>query len=310
MAGDPHSFSVVVPVRDDPAGLTACLAALSRQTLSHDDFEVIVVDDGSSRPLSKPAPGLIPRLTIVRTPKSNAFSARNAGASIACGRYLAFCDADCRPAASWLSSLLRLLDDRCVVAGAVAMVLPRRPSTWTLLDLGAYLDQESFVARNRAVTANLAVSRALFWRIGGFDDSQASGGDFDFTERCCADGYELRFAPECIVEHPTRDSARSHLGKLWRDDRSYAARRPETLPRLAVRWIPFGELYWRARTRHPLAVDQHRVRRYGLRPGLTEQARAVSLRYTLLPAWRMAAHLTGFATQSSRRGRGARARGR
>ena len=54
-------FSVVVPTYERSALMARCLAALAQQDYPRDRFEVVVVDDGSVRPLAEtiaPPPGL------------------------------------------------------------------------------------------------------------------------------------------------------------------------------------------------------------------------------------------------------------
>ena len=299
MQSDALRFSVIVPVHDDNESLAGCLTALRRQTVPPEAYEVIVVDDGSAVPAACALAAPDANVQFVRVDHRNSFAARNSGVGLATGAYLAFCDADCRPEPDWLASLSAIVRPDRLVAGAVAMTVPDPATWWTLLDLGAYLDQERLVLANRAVTANLVVARSVFEAVGGFEATQASGGDFAFTERCCRLGYELTYARTCVVCHPTRDSARSHLGKLWRDDRSYAARRTDGLWKMAARWTGAGELCWRAVTRRPIVVDAERAALLGLQPRRGDMVGVALLRYGVLPVWRMAAHSIGFATQRS-----------
>jgi len=97
-------FTVVVPTRNRPASLAACLEALARQTF--EDFEVVVVDDGS-RPAAEVAPGVVAGRGIrcLRLSGAGPAAARNAGADAAAGAYLAFLDDDCLPEVDWLAQL-------------------------------------------------------------------------------------------------------------------------------------------------------------------------------------------------------------
>lgn len=89
--------SVVIITKDEQPRLRLCLASLGRQTVRWgDDAEVIVVDDGSARPVGRdevPPRGPHPR--ILRNERSRGRSAaRNAGAALARGRRLLFLDGD------------------------------------------------------------------------------------------------------------------------------------------------------------------------------------------------------------------------
>jgi glycosyltransferase involved in cell wall biosynthesis len=83
-------FSVVIPTYGRPALLGDALASVLGQTV--DDFECLVVDDGSHEPPPLPAD---PRVRMVRRPTNGGpAAARNTGIAAATGRYVAFLDDD------------------------------------------------------------------------------------------------------------------------------------------------------------------------------------------------------------------------
>ena len=85
--------SVVVPLYNKACYIERVLASIAAQTLS--DFEVIVVDDGSTDGGDRIAEGYAdPRFRVVRQPNSGPGAARNRGAAEARSPYLAFLDAD------------------------------------------------------------------------------------------------------------------------------------------------------------------------------------------------------------------------
>jgi glycosyltransferase involved in cell wall biosynthesis len=106
--------SVVIPVRDDPAGVLAVTAALEAQTLPRDRFEVIVAVDGGE------APTVPPGVRVEAEPPRNSYAARNRAAR---AEVLAFTDADCVPEPDWLEAGLAALEQADVVAGAVRFTL-------------------------------------------------------------------------------------------------------------------------------------------------------------------------------------------
>jgi hypothetical protein len=201
--------SVVIPVRDDPAGLRAVTAALERQTLPRERFEVIVVVDGGEPP-PVPAGAL-----VIAGPPRNSYAARNRGARAARGAVLAFTDADCLPDPGWLEQGLAGLDGADMVAGAVRFTVAGRLTPWALLDIEHNLDQEAAVRRDVAVTANLFMRRETLAAIGGFDESLPSGSDHDAVLRATRTGAVLRYVARAEVRHPARATARALLAKRW-----------------------------------------------------------------------------------------------
>ncbi len=83
-------FSVVIPTYNRPAYLAEAVASVCAQTV--DDFEIVVVDNGSDRPIDL---GDDPRARLVRFPGNpGAAAARNTGLDAARGEYVAFLDDD------------------------------------------------------------------------------------------------------------------------------------------------------------------------------------------------------------------------
>jgi GT2 family glycosyltransferase len=213
-------FSIVIPTRNRPGPLAACLEAVAALRFPRKRFETIVIDDGGDRP---PDPGLEEvagraRARIVRQPAAGPAAARNRGASEARGEILAFLDDDCAPDPDWLDAL-----DRALAAGTVAgaggrtvNALPENPyasASQALIDyLYAYYNRDR-AAEPMFTTSNLALPRARFREIGGFDQrfARAGGEDRELCLRWARAGGEIRYAPEAIVRHFHRLDLRGFL---------------------------------------------------------------------------------------------------
>lgn len=296
--------SVVVPVRDGAAGLPALIGCLEAQTLPRGRFEVVIGDDGSVDRGTENLDSEDGWLRVTRGPPLTSYAARSRAASLARGRVLAFCDADCRPDPTWLESGLAALEHADVVAGEIRHLAPSRRTVWSLLDMEMSLDQQSAVLSGRAMTANLFVRRELFERLGGFDSSLPSGGDFDFVARSLEDGARLAYSAEAVVRHPTCDDARSFLRKVWFRDRwiTVRKRRGGTPLRLAgyLSLIPLaGPLWARRRLGRPLGLDRARLQAGGMTVGLRDDLRASFLLYLFLPYFSALAQLRGMVAGSS-----------
>jgi glycosyltransferase involved in cell wall biosynthesis len=300
-------ISVVVPVRDGVAGLRALVASLEAQTLPRERFEVVIGDDGSVDGGTDDLDSGDGWLRVTRGPPLTSYAARNRAAGLARGRVLAFCDADCLPDPSWLESGLAALEHAEVVAGEIRHLAPERRTVWSLLDMELSLDQESAVRSGTAMTANLFLRRDLFERLGGFDSSLPSGGDYDLVARLIDDGARLIYSADAIVRHPTCEDARSFLRKVWFRDRwiTVRKRRSGTRLRLAgyLSLVPLaGPLWVRRRRGRPLGLDRRRLQAGGVTVGLQENIRASFLLYLFLPYFSALAQLRGvFAGSGSER---------
>lgn len=199
-------FSVIVPVYIHWHLVPDLLHCLERQTLPADRFEVILVDNGS--PQFEPPDYLPANARILRCDTPGSYAARNLGASQARGDWLVFTDADCRPAADWLTALdaaRERADDGTLIAGAVEVVAQSgRPGAAEIYDVVKGIPQQRYVARGYAATANLAVPMAVFRELGGFDGRRFSGGDADLCRRAVAAGHMLVYAEAMRVDHPAR----------------------------------------------------------------------------------------------------------
>lgn len=196
-------FSVIVPTHNRPQQLCNCLAALARQDFPRDQFEVIVVDDGSEPPAA-----VGPGVTLLRQPNAGPATARNAGAAHARGTHLAFTDDDCAPTTDWLTQLAARLTGapQSMIGGLTVNVLTanRYAAASQLLIDYLYRYYNSDADNARFLTSNnLAMPAALFQTLGGFDSrlTQAAGEDRDLCDRWRHAGYAMRYAPEAIVEH-------------------------------------------------------------------------------------------------------------
>ncbi|WP_170529899.1 glycosyltransferase family 2 protein [Ruegeria arenilitoris] len=86
--------SIIVPAYNTAATLAETLASLLSQT--HDDFEIIIVDDGSQdeTPAIACAHATDPKVRVIRQENRGLAGARNTGIAAARGEFVGFCDAD------------------------------------------------------------------------------------------------------------------------------------------------------------------------------------------------------------------------
>ncbi|TPE48394.1 glycosyltransferase family 2 protein [Amaricoccus solimangrovi] len=203
MPPDAPAFSVVVPVYRQWEHLPRLLAALAAQA-DAPGFELILVDNEpeAAAPRPEAPPGLALRILACARPGS--YAARNLGAAAARGRWLVFTDADCRPAPRWLAALAAGVDPGSLLAGPVEVVGGEPPNPCEIYDMIRGIPQARYVARGYAATANLAVPRAVFEALGGFDPRRLSGGDAEFCRRAGAAGHPLRLVAGALTRHPAR----------------------------------------------------------------------------------------------------------
>lgn len=115
--------SVIIPHYDDLAGLDRCLAALMRQTMARDRYEIIVADNMSPCGETAVRDIVAGRALVVTAAERDAGPARNVAVAHSRGAVLAFTDADCLPAPGWLEAGMAALWDHDIVGGQVDVLI-------------------------------------------------------------------------------------------------------------------------------------------------------------------------------------------
>jgi GT2 family glycosyltransferase len=211
------AISVVVPVRDGADSLEALLSTLAVQTVSPDQFEVVIVDNGSrdGRPA---AIGRAAGAVVVSEPWANRARARNVGVAAAGAPLIAFTDGDCRVARGWLAGLVACLEHAPLVAGPVVVDGNPNPGRCERLEALWRFDQETNVRESHwAASANLGARRDALDAIGGFDPAYLQiGEDVDLCLRARAAGHELAYCAEAVVHHDPETRLRPILGRAFR----------------------------------------------------------------------------------------------
>jgi glycosyltransferase involved in cell wall biosynthesis len=213
------SVSVVIASHRGPERVGACLEGLAAQDYPRDRFEVVVVDDGSPVPLAPRVEEFATELRVNAHRQDNAgpAAARNAGAWRATGELVAFTDDDCLPASDWVRRLVEALfaQPGALAGGTVRNLLHHDPYAEATHGLVAFLDERygDDSARRFFTSSNIAVSRAEFLAVGGFDETfpVPGGEDRELCERWSAEGRPLARAPHAVVWHAHAMTFRSFV---------------------------------------------------------------------------------------------------
>ena len=202
-------ISVVVPTYQRPDALQRCLRALTTQELPREHYEVIVIDDGRrSRSDDRQRSNLQPGSDPCPSSNQGPAAARNHGAQLARGRWLAFTDDDCAPRPSWLCILLGRLEQNpaALVGGQTLNALANNVYAQASQDLVDFLYDyfpRAVSLRPFLTSNNFAADRKRFLELGGFDASFpfAAAEDRDYSERWTTAGGSLSYAPDAKIEH-------------------------------------------------------------------------------------------------------------
>lgn len=207
-------YSVVIPAYNAAKTLPDTLIALKNQSVSPGDYEVIVVDDGSTDKTAAVAHSF--GANCISQPNRGPAAARNQGARVAKGQIILFTDADCAPDKDWIGQMT--LPFRNVQTVGVKGAYRTRQA-----ELAARFAQAEFEDRydllqkvagiDMVDTYSAAFRREIFIAIGLFDESfpVANNEDTELSYRLCSAGHLLVFNPEAVVCHRHQDSFAKYL---------------------------------------------------------------------------------------------------
>jgi glycosyltransferase involved in cell wall biosynthesis len=199
------TISVCVSSKNRATHLPRLVAHLATQDIPHDQFEVIVVDDGSTDETAAVLDELAATapfsLRVLRNDSSRGPAAgRNRAWREARAEVCAFTDDDCLPTPTWLSGILAVIGaGPAVVAGRI---LPPPAEEHRIGPFSRILVASTGYA-GWAAAANLAVRREDLLAVGGFDEDfrNPAGEDTDLALRLMAHGLPFVYAPDAVVLH-------------------------------------------------------------------------------------------------------------
>jgi glycosyltransferase involved in cell wall biosynthesis len=175
--------STVIPTIGRPT-LNRTVTSLLEQAFTAGDFEIIVVND-SGQPLPAAAWQSSPKVTLIETNRRERSVARNAGASLACGRYLHFLDDDDWMAPGALDSLWKLAQaGRAEWLYGATQLVNRQGKA--LIQLQPDLDGNCFVQAMAGEWIPLQASLVeaeQFFALGGFNPRITGPEDNDLLRR-------------------------------------------------------------------------------------------------------------------------------
>ena len=216
-------YSLIIPVYNRPDEVDELLESLTRQHFQ--DFEVLVVEDGSSVPCESVVDRYATSLNIHYLKKANSGpgQTRNFGAERSRGEYLLILDSDCVLPPNYLDAIEAELQkepadafggpDRAHesftrVQKAINYAMTSFFTTGGIR--GGKKKMDKFYPRS----FNMGIRREVYQDLGGFSKMRF-GEDIDFSIRIFKAGYRCRLFPDAWVWHKRRTDWRKFFKQVY-----------------------------------------------------------------------------------------------
>lgn len=241
--------TVIVPTYNRAHCISRAIDSVLGQTFT--DYELLVVDDGSTDNTEQVLARYGEQVTLIRQANQGASAARNRGISHARGEFVAFLDSDdeWRPEklarqVAWLEAqpdvgFVSCLGDCFLEKGRRGECDSPPPPHYTLLAAAdAYRQFLMFLVTPFPQNMSRYMFRSLaLQRAGGFDLSLHGSEDWEIFLHVLQLGYRFDFVPELLVTyHQSEDSISLNPAIMFHGDEQIRRRYVLNIPRLPLRW--------------------------------------------------------------------------
>src|SRR5580658_1205484 len=237
--------SIVVCAYNAERTMESCLASLEH--LNYPDYEVIVVNDGSTdRTLE--ISERFPYCRIISQVNKGLSVARNVGAEAATGEIVAYTDSDCVADPDWLGYLVAKMEYSGLSAAGGPNFPPPEddlvPAAVAVSRGGPTHVLVSDEVAEHIAGCNMAFRRDVLLGLGGFDPVyRAAGDDVDICWRFQNAGYVIGFAPTAVVWHFRRNTIGAYLDQ----QKGYGKAEALVYSKHPLRFNLFGQAKWLGR---------------------------------------------------------------
>ncbi len=215
-------ISVVIPAYNSEKTIGHCLEALQEQTLARGQYEIVVVDDGSTDATGAAARARGAR--VLRQENCGAGAARNAGAQAARGGIVLFLDADSVPDRCWIEAMARPFADPGIAG--VSGEKKTHQTNWVARFVQAEYDYKyDLIAAHGATdfvdSSTAGYRRAIFLANGGFDAGMMEAEDTELSFRLAEGGCRMVLARDAVAWHTHPEALPEYLRRkyqyaIWR----------------------------------------------------------------------------------------------
>ena len=221
-------FTVIVPTYNRRDEIKELLESLTIQSISNDDFEIIIVDDGSDDDTEEVVNGFIKstdlNISFLKQDHKGPGEARNLGMQNAKGNYQLFIDSDCIADVNWLTAYKIALKNITPAGfGGPDKVLPNFSPVQKAIDYsmtsfittgGIRGHSKKKISKYYPRSFNMGVRTDIVKRIGGMNKLR-HGQDIEFSHRIISTGEPVIKVADAVVYHKRRISIKKFFRQVF-----------------------------------------------------------------------------------------------
>jgi len=207
--------SVIIPAYNCEKTLESCLKSALNQSLPKHEYELILVNDGSTDNTRKIAENYPIRIIHA--------SARNIGAARTKADILLFTDSDCELDFNFIERIIAPIEQNTEIVGVQGSYKTKQKPFVAQYGQIEIETRYKKMAKKKYTdfigTYAAAYRKDVFLKYGGFDTGfpLASGEDAEFSYKLHKNGYKMVFEPEAFVYHRHPDRLSKYLkSKFYR----------------------------------------------------------------------------------------------
>lgn len=175
------ALSIIIPAFNEQAYISGCLDSIIKHIDDRINYEIIVIDNGSTDATAAIALNK-KHTTVYELDRTTISKARNMGARIAEAQFLAFIDADILITKMWADEIVK------IVMGNSSKTPYFGGKPYSIRENSSLIERAWFEPLSNLQTkylsgGNIVIEKFLFSDLGEFDESQATGEDYEFCDR-------------------------------------------------------------------------------------------------------------------------------